>query len=277
MPWDKRQRTRKRYYSRARKQQGMVLRQYLGSQDDPLTQLLADFDALERAQCHAQRQALDAEQALWQEIEQGERVATQRMDLLVRAGMLLLEHRQTRRGDCVRLRKEARCNMEAAATIQFSDMPTQDDLAELVQRAEAMDRHALEQLRLLLRRYPSLWQEVTDLSAQIEDQLLRFLAGDSLLGRECLAQRLEHQRRLLSRGRDSPLERLLVDQVARLALETECIELARLQPSGRKSSTRFWEQRVQQTQRRYLRAIRTLAQIRQILPGESTPTSPETG
>ncbi|MFO0881545.1 MAG: hypothetical protein U0840_29955 [Gemmataceae bacterium] len=273
MPWDVR-RTGHRYFSRARKLQGVVHRQYLGSHQDPLTQLLADFDALEQAQGLAQRQVLDAEQGLWQAIEQAERAATPRIHLLVRAGMLLAGYRQTRRGGCVRLHQARRPSM-GANTITVSDMPTRDDIAELVQRAEAKDRHALHQLRLLLRRYPCLWQEATDLSAQIEDQLLRFLAGDSLLGQECLVQRLEHQRRLLSRGRDSPLERLLIDQVARLALETECIELARLQPSGRKSSTRFWEQRVQQTQRRYLRAMRMLAQIRQILPGESPPTHPE--
>ncbi len=102
MGWESRERGGL-YYTRSRKENGRVIREYVGG--GTLGELAAQMDALERE--HIEEQA-----ALWKEeqeeldaLEAPVKELLEASDLLVRAAMLASGYRQHKRGEW-RLRRE---------------------------------------------------------------------------------------------------------------------------------------------------------------------------
>src|SRR5262245_5876286 len=89
-----------------------------------------------------------------------------------------------------------------------------EELRSLVRRTEQDDPEALPAIRRWLDGHPHVWQSVGDLAAAAERAWLILAVGDDLVARECMARWLAERRQELAAEGASPLEDLLVRQLA---------------------------------------------------------------
>jgi hypothetical protein len=75
---------------------------------------------------------------------------------------------------------------------------------------------------------------------------------------------------LLAEATDTTLERLLIDHIVVSWLDAEFTRVATIQPQKYKQDARFWTQRQERADARYLAAIRELATLRGLL-GHTAP------
>jgi len=88
MGWETRGGGRGRYYTRSKRANGRVVREYVGAAGDPLVELVAAADALRRADRRAAAEARQAEQARWQAALAPLLELSRVADLLARAALL---------------------------------------------------------------------------------------------------------------------------------------------------------------------------------------------
>jgi hypothetical protein len=142
-------------------------------------------------------------------------------------------------------------------------------LTTLQRRARGGDAGALAALRKVLDGDPGWWQRTGDVAYQAEQSWLKAYAGTDELAKEVIARKMKALRRELRGDGGSPLERLLVDRIVLNWLtlyHAESMYAQRLrQPEGvsLESSTHHQE-RIDRCQKRYLAAIRALAQLRRV-------------
>jgi hypothetical protein len=96
--WDK-----GRYYTRSRKVNGRVLREYVGVGE--VAELAAQMDTLDRADREAERDTWRSEKAELDALDAGVKELDDLADLLVRAALLATGYRQHRRGEWRRKRR----------------------------------------------------------------------------------------------------------------------------------------------------------------------------
>ena len=142
-----------------------------------------------------------------------------------------------------------------------------DRLNALLPAANAGDVTALRQLRSVLETSPHLWAEVGNLGRQAELALVRVAAGDNPVAKEAIVRKLDTLRREVAGPRPSTLERLLADRVAIGWLALTLAEGTYYQALERgiaPADETVYLKRVDRAQRRYLAAIKTLAQVRRM-------------
>ena len=97
MGWESRGSCRGRYYTRSKRANGRVVREYVGAAGDPLVELVAAADALRRGDRRAAAEARRAEEASWQAALAPLLELSQVADLLARAALLAAGyHRHSR-------------------------------------------------------------------------------------------------------------------------------------------------------------------------------------
>ena len=149
-------------------------------------------------------------------------------------------------------------------------VPLQDDvdrLNALLPAANAGDRSALRELRSVLDTTPQLWLEVGNLGRQAELALVRVAAGDHPVAKEAFVRKLDTLRREVAGPHPSTLERLLADRVAIGWLALTLAEGTYHQALERgidPADEAVYLKRVDRAHRRYLGAIKTLAQVRKL-------------
>ena len=139
-------------------------------------------------------------------------------------------------------------------------------LLEQVDRADPdpADRKALT---AFLREHPHLWRYVGDLMEQAMLSLIGNLDASAVarIGLRTAVEQLPHD---LTRPGDGPLEQLLVQQVTMCWLRLAHVEYhysaVSTQPSATARQLTYWDKRLNAAQRRYLRAIETLARVRKL-------------
>ncbi len=144
-----------------------------------------------------------------------------------------------------------------------------EDITCLVQRGMAGDQEVLPAIRELLDQAPELWTQARTLSTQVEHAWLQTLTGEDLVTREILIRQVARLKAALAGPDVSPLERLLIDRICACFLALQHAELrtaSRLQHGRTPSSTE--EKRLDSLQKRFLGAVKSLAQIRKLM----TPT-----
>jgi hypothetical protein len=136
----------------------------------------------------------------------------------------------------------------------------------LIQQAEAGDQSVLPALRRLLDDNPEIWQRYGDIAKTAEETWLNAICGSQLCLKESMVRKLEELRHELTDNSPSPLIRLLAHRVAVCWLQVHYADLhvTRLNdapPVQFKVAARFLDQ----ANRRYLLAIKTLATVKKLL------------
>ena len=122
----------------------------------------------------------------------------------------------------------------------------------------------LAELRETLRDNPQIWQNVGDLSRGIENRLL----PDNALTAECLKVKLEQMRDELGWQNSSELEKLLIEQICLTWLRLHALEGVHLSKTSESHSLNegtYYDKRLSEAQKRFLRATETLAKVRKML------------
>lgn len=140
-------------------------------------------------------------------------------------------------------------------------------LQQLVTHAKSGDATVLPQLRDLLDDHLEIWQQYGSVGQHVEDKWLDLRAGDDPLVRESVKRAAEELREKLLHDGDSQLETLLVDRVVASWLMTRYFDSAiSVMLQGLAARVRFLSQQLDKAQRRHAAAIKSLAEVRKLLP-----------
>ena len=125
----------------------------------------------------------------------------------------------------------------------------------------------IEQLREVLTQYPALSQLGGNLARQVETQILLHACPTQQSARISIEKYCEYLRNQWGYESASPLERTLIEHVALCWLRFHLTELryeSTMQDNLTLAQADYLERKLSTHQRRYLRAIETLARIRKL-------------
>ena len=156
--------------------------------------------------------------------------------------------------------------------IEIPINPSEDmarELVELVSRCymENPDMEDLRELENYLKEQPQLYQEVFNLTKIVQDKLIENIIP-LRASQKSLASNINHICHDMAYDQSPMLERLVIDNVINCWLRLQHVELQLTVLLNREyvSTTvvEYWEKRLSASQRRYLRAIGTLARVRKL-------------
>ncbi|MHC4093344.1 MAG: hypothetical protein ACYSVY_24250 [Planctomycetota bacterium] len=142
-------------------------------------------------------------------------------------------------------------------------------LARACQRADRSNstRKDAEAFARLLRQYPHALDKTTDLAAKAVDEAISRAHATPAV-REVLRFSTDQLKSSLGYDKANLIERLLIDQVVvcylRLNLTEQRYEIVMSDTHTLRLGA-YWEKKVSAAQRRYLRAVETLARVRKLL------------
>lgn len=138
----------------------------------------------------------------------------------------------------------------------------------LFKRAQRGDPRALAKVRKMADEgAPQLWARWGDFAAMVRQTWINRITGDQLVMREGIERQVETLRSELAGSDPSPLERLLADRIAACWLQVHYAEGFYAQSLGKVSfaEAEYQQECIHRAQRRYLVAIKVLAQVRRLL------------
>ena len=149
-------------------------------------------------------------------------------------------------------------------------MSLEDWAQVLLKRANEGEGPALVELRELCEGHPELWAGIGNLAAQAQASLIQAIAGKNEVVAEAISRRAAELRRELAGAEPTPLERLLVSRIAACWLQLHYAEMRYTQNLGKLTMEQgeYHQRTIDRAQKRYLTAIKALAQVRRLL----TPT-----
>jgi hypothetical protein len=143
-----------------------------------------------------------------------------------------------------------------------------NELRLLVAQANEGDGEAPRLIRRALEETPDSAQILSNIVAKRAERIfVKKLCGDDLLLKEALSFQLQTMREEVAGPDPSPLERLLAERVVACWLQLQQAEAACAANLGKPttSQSEYHERRLDRVHRRYLSAIRSLAQVRKLL------------
>jgi len=147
----------------------------------------------------------------------------------------------------------------------------QEELAQVLERAERGDKSVLGQLGRILDKSPGLWREYGDLALQAEAALGLRICGSNVLLGECIRRRLAELKAELGAA-SSAAERLLVEQVTSTWLQSHYYNSLMAQERVASPARLKVLQGLQDgAQRRHLAALKALAAVRKLLRPAPAP------
>jgi len=262
MTWERRSGTIGRYYFHSVKVDGKVIKKYIGRTGDPIAEVIAKGDSLNRAEATAAVAEVRSEQAQYRDLE--------RLLIAIFAGVrevhdvtLVACGYRRRKG---RLQAVKYRDSKSDRSDQSDEPLTREVFEHLSRRANRGDRDAADRLRQILRDHPEITRELGNVSKHVEQSLIGLIAGDNFVLNESVRlQAQELRSSLLDEATDATLEKLLIDQVVISWLDAEYTRLAAVQSQQFKQDAKFWEQRCERASDRYLTAVKELATLREIL------------
>jgi hypothetical protein len=280
MPWE--DRPGGRYYYRAKKIKGRVVKEYVGA--GPKADAAAAEDAHAREVREAQRRATHEQlSALKQEwanpLEEFNSFSTL-CEALVAAALLAEGFHQHDRG-AWRKRRMPSINQTAFVPRTIQAVPRRPDLtpenvsevmADLLRRSRAGDTAASETLGSLTQNAPDLWDLLIGLARQARASWIALIAvpsEDHILDREGLERRLAQLQSELAAEGDGPVEALLIERIliAWIAANHSDIQLVHaIRGSGTTREIEYLECQQERTQRNLLRSMQSLATLRRLRP-----------
>ncbi len=140
-----------------------------------------------------------------------------------------------------------------------------DEILTLTRLADAGDEAALERLRAVYTAMPSIVNSLSTLQYAVERELLSSVGPSA---GETFAAQANQWRKTLAGDSPSPLERLLINRVVLdwlHALKCDLQYQQRLNDSLSIEQAAHYGKQAEQAQRRFLRSVTTLAQVRRLL------------
>ena len=138
-------------------------------------------------------------------------------------------------------------------------------VAALLEGAADGDNAALQRLAAEIPECKELIKQVYgDMSARIEESLIRAHAGQDLLETEALKGAVAELRTRLADANACPLEWLLIDRIACNWLHTNLCDLRLAEFQGELSQRARLQKQQSVAEQRLYRACRSLAQVRKI-------------
>lgn len=139
------------------------------------------------------------------------------------------------------------------------------DGVSILRRAQAGDQSALPALREMLNANPTALSEFGNPASMARESLLRRAAGENLLLHALMERRLARVCDELAGPDPTPLERLLAERAALCWLDVNTLDAMHASDAGRTfQQAEYHDQRRERAQRRFLAAVKTLAQIRKL-------------
>ena len=166
-------------------------------------------------------------------------------------------------------------NHMIAPANNHSTMPTQEEFADLVKRANAGDDDALAMMRRTLDANPEIWQRVGDLAVHAQQSLVNLIAGGNKLVSESLLRKAAEMRTELSGPKPSKMEMLAVERIVACWLEMEYLATTYPVAKGETlGQARFVLRQRESAERRFQAAMKSLTMLRALLPkcSESKPS-----
>jgi len=142
------------------------------------------------------------------------------------------------------------------------------ELTTLVRRAQSGDARALATVRERFNAAPEVWQQVGNLAAHAQQAWIGLESGTNPVLMEGVERTLASLRSDLLGNAPTPLERLLVERILACWLQMQYADrraAAFERQGGSFKQGEYWQKQQESAHRRYLTAIRTLAQVRRLL------------
>ncbi len=141
------------------------------------------------------------------------------------------------------------------------------DLRDLVTRGHDGDEEALARMDTVLEEIPSIARRFGNLNMMVEEGFVERTASNNPFRQKALRVSLEDMREELAGGNPSPLEKLGAERVASCYLQLHYAELIYNQelPKFTNEQDDYYQRRLDRLHRRYLSAMRSLAQVRKLL------------
>jgi len=153
-------------------------------------------------------------------------------------------------------------------------MPSQEDFAELVKRANAGDDDALAMMRKTLDSNPEIWQSVGDLAKHAQQSMVKLIAGGNMLVSESLLRKAEQMKGELAGTSPSKLEKLAVERIVACWLEMEYLATTYPVAKGETlGQARFALKQKESSERRFNAAMKSLTTLRALLPNGNAQAS----
>jgi hypothetical protein len=140
-------------------------------------------------------------------------------------------------------------------------------IAAATNRADRGDQNALAVIGQVFDLVPSVWDAYGDLAAAAENALVELWAPNSALTRVGLRMKLAAMRTDLAGPEASPLERLLAERVVACWLQSYHADFAYARAFKELPSreVELHQRRQDRAARQYLKALRSLADVRRLL------------
>jgi hypothetical protein len=280
MPWE--DRPGGRYYYRAKKIKGSVVKEYVGA--GPRAEAAAAQDARAREVREAQRQAtrdqLSALEQHWTRPMEEFNIFNTSCDALIACTLLAEGFHQHDRG-VWRKRRESSIEQTASAPRAIDMVPKGPDLtpdnvsevmSDLLRRAKRGDTVASETLGSITQNAPDLWDLLTGLARRARASWIALVtvpSDDSALDREGLERRLAQLQSDLAAEGDGRLEALLIERIliAWMAANHSDVQLAdAIRGSATTRELAYLERQQERSQCNLLRAAQSLTTLRRLRP-----------
>ena len=138
-----------------------------------------------------------------------------------------------------------------------------------MKRADKGDVEALRELRRVYDTLPDLWRQAGDLARQAELSWVAAAMGKNLAAAEAVERMAAQLRRQLAGEDAPPLERLLAERAVVCWLQLNYVDTMMAQRLGGDGLSRgqiaMYQEWLDRAQKRYLAALKTLAQVRKLL------------
>jgi hypothetical protein len=140
-------------------------------------------------------------------------------------------------------------------------------LQQLVARGKAGDRSVIGELNEALDENSTLWKIAGDLYLNSVASWVKRIAGEDMFFQQSLFRTVDELGRALAEEEDGPPEQLLVQQVVLAWLQLGYAENRSAQTNEESVTIqRFLEQSLDRANRRHLKAITTLKNVRRLRP-----------
>ena len=142
-----------------------------------------------------------------------------------------------------------------------------DALQRVRWRANAGDQRAREVLKKFLDAHPDFWSQVGNLALHAESSLVEAATGGEWFASEAVKREAARLRQSLLGRSPTPLETMAVERLALTWLQLQYVESRFTQAQQDLGWAKYWLRRQEQADKLYRSAVRSLALIRELLPG----------